>query len=227
MILKRLFGSSIGRKILVATTGLLLIGFVLMHMLGNWNMFFGREEMNTYAAFLKSIPGPLWTARIGLIVVFILHVIIALKLKMESSAARPVGYKKGNTMRASLASRYMAQTGLLILAFIIYHLLHFTFGQVDPNTFSLLDDKGRHDVYGMVVHSFQNPLVSASYIIAMFFLAMHLIHAVQSMLQTFGLAGEQSRPLVQKISVGVALFFFIGYSAIPVSILAGLVGLNG
>ena len=223
MILKRLFGSSIGRKILVATTGLLLIGFVIGHMLGNWNMFFGREEMNAYAAFLKSIPGPLWTARIGLLVVFVLHIIIALKLKMDNNAARPVAYKSKNTQQASLASRFMAQTGLLILAFLIYHLLHFTFGQIEPNGFGLTDDKGRHDAYGMVLHSFRNPLIVASYIVAMFFLAMHLTHAVQSMLQTFGLSGEQSRPTVQKISVGFAIFIFAGYSSIPVAILSGLV----
>ncbi|MBU42147.1 MAG: succinate:quinone oxidoreductase [Spirochaetaceae bacterium] len=223
MILKRLFGSSIGRKILVATTGLLLIGFVIGHMLGNWNMFFGREEMNAYAAFLKSIPGPLWTARIGLIVVFVLHIILALKLKMENNAARPVSYKSKNTQRASLASRFMAQTGVLILAFVIYHLLHFTFGQIEPNGFALTDDKGRHDVYGMVIHSFKNPLIAASYIVAMFFLALHLVHAVQSMLQTFGLTGEQSRSTVDKVSVGFAVFIFAGYSAIPVAILSGLI----
>ncbi|MCB1169220.1 MAG: succinate dehydrogenase cytochrome b subunit [Leptospiraceae bacterium] len=223
MILKRLFGSSIGRKILVAITGLLLIGFVIGHMLGNWNMFFGREEMNAYAAFLKSIPGPLWTARIGLVVIFVLHIIIALKLKMENNGARPVGYKKKNTQRASAASRFMAQTGLLILAFVIYHLLHFTFGQIEPSGFALHDDQGRHDVYGMVIHSFSNPAIAASYVVAMFFLAMHLVHAVQSMLQTFGLTGEQSRPTVEKISIGFAIFIFAGYSAIPVAILSGLV----
>ena len=186
-------------------------------------MFFGREEMNAYAAFLKSIPGPLWTARIGLLVVFVLHIIIALKLKMDNNAARPVAYKSKNTQQASLASRFMAQTGLLILAFLIYHLLHFTFGQIEPNGFALTDDKGRHDAYGMVLHSFRNPLIVASYIVAMFFLAMHLTHAVQSMLQTFGLSGEQSRPTVQKISVGFAIFIFAGYSSIPVAILSGLV----
>lgn len=223
MILKRLFGSSIGRKIVVAITGLLLIGFVIGHMLGNFNMFFGRDEMNAYAAFLKSIPGPLWTARIGLIVVFIVHIIIALKLKLENNAARPVGYKKNNTQRASLASRFMAQTGLLILAFVIYHLLHFTLGQIEPDGFALQDDQGRHDVYGMVVHSFSNPIIVASYVVAMFFLAMHLVHAVQSMLQTFGLTGERNRPTVNKISIGFAIFIFFGYTAIPVSVLAGLV----
>ena len=126
MILKRLFGSSIGRKILVATTGLLLIGFVIGHMLGNWNMFFGREEMNAYAAFLKSIPGPLWTARIGLIVVFVLHIILALKLKMENNAARPVSYKSKNTQRASLASRFMAQTCFMLVVVCSHEILSLT-----------------------------------------------------------------------------------------------------
>lgn len=227
MILKRLFVSSIGRKAVVALTGTLLIFFIIGHLLGNFNMFFGQEAMNSYAAFLKSLPGPLWTARIGLFVVFFLHVIFALKLKIENNKARPQKYVKGNTATASIASRTMAQSGMLILAFVIYHILHFTAGIVDPSSFSITDPQGRHDVYSMVIIGFQNPLIAASYIVAMIFLALHLSHAVQSIFQSFGLANDNNRPMLQKISNGFAALIFLGYASIPASVLSGLIRLPG
>lgn len=225
MILKRLFISSIGRKAVVAVTGTLFIFFIIAHLLGNLNMFFGQEAMNSYAAFLKSIPGPLWTARIGLLVIFLVHIIFALKLKLENNSARPQKYVASNTAQASIASRTMAQTGMLILAFVIYHLLHFTLGIVEPDSFSVQDAQGRHDVYSMVVIGFKNPIIAASYIVAMLFLALHLSHAVQSVFQSFGFTNDNSRETFTKISTVFAVLIFLGYISIPVSVLTGLIRL--
>lgn len=225
MILKRLVTSSIGRKTIVAVTGTLLVLFVIVHMLGNWNMFLGPDAMNSYAANLQSLGGLLWLARIGLIVAFVLHIFFAIQLNIENKMARPIPYKKKDYVKATLTSRTMALSGLLILSFVIYHLLHYTLGVVQPETFkaNLTDSQGRPDVYMMVIYGFKNPLISISYIIAMFFLAMHLDHAVQSVFQTLGLTTKNIFPKLIRFSRGLAIFIFVGYTLIPLSILLGII----
>jgi succinate dehydrogenase / fumarate reductase cytochrome b subunit len=225
MILKRLVTSSVGRKTIVAVTGLLLILFILVHMLGNWNMFLGPDAMNSYAAKLQSLGGLLWIARIGLIVIFLLHVFFTIQLNIENKQARPIPYKKKDYVRATLTSRNMAVSGLLILAFVIYHLLHYTLGVVQPETFKakLTDAQGRPDVYMMVIYGFRNPIISLSYIIAMLLLAMHLDHAVQSVFQTLGWTTKNIFPKLIRFSRAFAIFIFIGYTLIPLSILLGII----
>ena len=122
--------SSLGKKYVMAVTGVLLIGFVLGHMAGNLLLYFGQDAINTYAAALKARPALLWAARIGLLVVFLTHLYVALRLTLENSAARPQGYAYERTLQASFASRHMMLTGLVLLAFIVYHLAHFTLGLV-------------------------------------------------------------------------------------------------
>jgi succinate dehydrogenase / fumarate reductase cytochrome b subunit len=129
-LLPRLVHSSLGKKYVMAVTGLLLIGFVLAHMAGNLLIFFGPDAINSYAAALKAKPYLLWPARVGLLVVFLIHLYVAFRLTYENYAARPQGYVHERTLQASFASRHMMLTGMVLLAFIVYHLAHFTFGVV-------------------------------------------------------------------------------------------------
>jgi succinate dehydrogenase / fumarate reductase cytochrome b subunit len=225
MIIKRLVTSSIGRKTIVAVTGILLVLFVIVHMMGNWNIFLGPDAMNSYAATLQNLGGLLWIARIGLIIAFLLHIFFAVQLNIENKMARPVQYKKKDYVKATLTSRTMALSGLLILAFVVYHLLHYTLGVVQPETFKakLTDSQGRADVYMMVIYGFRNPIISISYIVAMLLLAMHLDHAIQSVFQTLGLTTKNIFPKLIRISRGVAIFIFLGYTIIPLFILLGIV----
>lgn len=225
MIIKRLITSSVGRKTVVAITGVLLVLFVVVHMLGNWNMFLGQNAMNTYAATLQGLGGLLWVARIGLIAIFLLHIFFTIQLNIENRMARPIQYKKKDYVKASLTSRTMVLSGLLLLAFVVYHLLHYTLGVVQPETFKeqLKDSMGRPDVYTMVIYGFRNPIISISYIIAMLLLSMHLNHAVQSVFQTLGFTTKNIFPKLIQFSRGFAVFIFIGYTLIPLSILLGFV----
>src|SRR5947209_8884416 len=142
----------------MAITGFALVGYVIVHMLGNLQVFQGPEALNAYAHTLKSMPKLLWTARIGLLVLFLAHVYLGVKLYAENRAARPVGYVRFRYAEASLATRTMLLSGLVLLAFIIFHLLHLTLGAVKPENFdrveTLPDGHTRHDVYAMVVLGF-------------------------------------------------------------------------
>src|SRR2546426_5597300 len=154
----RAYRSSIGKKYIMAITGLLLFVFVIVHMLGNLQVYLGQEPMNAYAALLKSKPALLWTARVGLFIVAVLHIVSALQLAAENRASRPQAYAEGKPI-ATLASRTILVSGLIIFAFIVYHLMHFTFGVTNPDLMELHDAMGRHDVYTMVVEGFRNKWV--------------------------------------------------------------------
>ncbi|PJZ52537.1 succinate:quinone oxidoreductase [Leptospira adleri] len=215
--------SSIGRKTLVAVTGLVYFGFVVVHMLGNLQIFLGQEKINAYGQALRDIAPLLWVARIILIVSFIIHVYYAITLSIENKKARPVPYSKQNTVQATLASRTMALTGLLILSFLTYHLLHFTLGVTNPDHFAMTDSKGRHDVFTMVILGFQNPIVTGSYIFAMVLLASHISHGVASVFQTLGLSTPSLSGKIKAGAILFALIIFIGNTSIPLSILLGYV----
>ncbi len=234
--------SSLGGKFLMALTGLGLTLFVIAHMLGNFQVFLGRDALNSYAAALKHMPGLLWTARAGLLVIFVLHIVYGVKLWAANRAARPVLYHFKKYREASLASRTMLWTGLVILAFVIFHLAHYTFGIVgraqvtDPQTrqvttVSYLDlkdptDPKRQDVYGMTVHGFRNPVISLLYVVAMALLAFHLSHGFQSLFQSLGLNHPRWAPLLKGASLVVALIVFVGNSSMPLAVLFRLVGGN-
>ena len=220
--------SSLGRKMIVALTGLGLVGFVLGHMAGNLQVFLGREALNAYAQGLKDLGALLWVARIGLLVMFVVHVALAIKLNAENRAARPQRYARVGYVQATPAVKSMVLTGLMVLLFVAYHLAHFTFGVVHPEHAGLpLDAAGRHDVYGMVVAGFGNPLVAGLYIAAMALLALHLRHGVQSVFQTLGLRGKSYEQLIQRTSVGLAALVFVGNTSIPLTILLGLGPFSG
>ena len=208
----------------MAITGLALVVFVIVHMLGNLAVFAGQDAMNSYAAFLKSNLGVLWGARIGLLVVFLTHVSVALQLARANSAARPSEYRARNTVQATLSSRYMVLTGSLILLFVVTHLMHFTLGIVVlPENFSLVDSQGRHDVYNMVVRGFQNTYVSSGYIFAMLLLLSHLSHGISSMFQTLGLSHPRYKGLAQKLGPALALVIVGGFVSIPIAVLLNIV----
>ncbi|GBF37418.1 succinate dehydrogenase cytochrome b subunit [Leptospira johnsonii] len=222
--------SSIGRKTIVAITGIILFGFVFVHMLGNLQIFQEPDKINTYAEFLHNLGGLLWLARGILLAAFVLHVYYALKLSLENKKARPVGYVKESTIQATLSSRYMALTGSVLLAFVIYHLLHFTIGKIQPENFALqetIGDKQRHDVYSMVILGFKNIYVSISYIVAMTLLAFHLRHGVTSVFQTLGFNTPFWAPKTNAFAILYALTIFIGNTSMPVAILLNFVKVPG
>lgn len=219
------FRSSIGGKITVAITGAGLFLFVVMHMLGNLQIYLGQDALNHYAELLHTIPELLWIARAGLLAFVILHIVQAVRLQVANRAARPVRYAHQDTVQATIASRSMLWTGAMIAAFIVFHLLHFTLGVVQPDTAHLTDSQGRHDVYSMVVYGFQNVPISISYIIAMVLLGLHLRHGVASLFQTLGLRNARFRSAIDKFGLAAAWIIVIGNVSIPLSVLTGIVRL--
>jgi len=221
-LFSRAYHSSLGKKYVMAITGLLLFLFVVAHMAGNLQVYLGREQMNAYAELLQSKQGLLWTARAGLFVIAVLHVISALQLAAENRAARPESYAEGKPI-ATLASRTILVSGLIVFAFIIYHLLHFTLGVTNPDFVDLHDAAGRHDVYAMVVEAFRNPYVSVFYVISMGLLCLHLSHGVSSLFQSLGIRRKATVASFNRFAQVSAILIFIGNCSIPLSILAGVV----
>jgi succinate dehydrogenase / fumarate reductase cytochrome b subunit len=237
-----LFTSSIGRKFLMAATGVVLIFFVIGHLVGNLQVFEHPDKLNGYAHFLQSLGPALWVARIVLLVCVVIHVWAATVLTLESRAARGgEPYATKTWLRATLASRYMRWTGYVVLAFILYHLAHFTLGAAQTATFK---ENLKHytmqndyrvlgftvvragaevlDVHSMVILGFQPPLVAAFYILAVGLLSLHLLHGAESLFQTFGWRNARwARPLRAVVTLACAAYF-LGNLAIPGAVLAGL-----
>ena len=209
--------STIGKKVIMAVTGLILFGFVLGHMAGNLQVFLGPEKLDAYGEALHSMPGLLWTARIGLLIAVILHIWSAVALAALNQKARPVSYTKKESIAASYATRTMMWSGPILAAFIIYHLLHFTFG-----TPGVHPDFRPGGVYHNVIAGFQVIPVSAFYILSMILLGMHLHHGIWSMVQTMGLNSPKSDPLFRRASAAFALLIVIGNVSIPVAVMSGL-----
>src|SRR5687767_10793145 len=226
-LLQGLFKSSLGKKYIMAVSGLALFLFVVAHMLGNLQIFLGPEAINKYGYFLQSKPELVWAARIGLLVMVILHIWAAIKLSAENRAARPANYGNYKPVGSSYASRTMLVSGLVILAFIIYHLLHFTvqteginFASTDFKT--LHDAKQRHDIYNMMVIGFSQPLVSIFYIVSMGLLSLHLSHGVSSMFQSLGWKNERYGRAIDRFALIAAAVLIVGYSAIPIAVMFGV-----
>jgi succinate dehydrogenase cytochrome b subunit len=210
--------SSIGRKVVMAVTGAILFGFVLGHLAGNLTVYLGPEALNGYAVFLRQFlhGAGLWIARAVLLLSVILHIWSATSLTLSSRAARPVGYRQRQWTESTYASRTMRWSGVIILLFVIYHLLHFTFGTVHP---SFVEG----DVYHNFVTGFQSVPVSIAYIVAMIFLGLHLRHGVWSLFQTLGVSHPR---YIRWAHVGAwifALIIVVGNCSFPIAVLAGLV----
>jgi len=218
------FISSIGKKFIMAATGLLLFLFVVAHLLGNLQIFLGPEAINRYGAFLQGNVELLWPARISLLIIVGLHIWSAIKLSAENKAARPLPYCQKELVAASYASRTMLMSGLIILAFIIYHLLHFTIQMqavnlVQEDFAPFKDAEGRHDVFAMMVLGFSNPIVCAFYAIAMFLLFLHLGHGLGAMFQSLGWKSPAYVPVINGFARITSWLLFIGYLSIPFAIL--------
>jgi succinate dehydrogenase / fumarate reductase cytochrome b subunit len=227
-----LLDSSVGSKVLVALTGLGLVTFVVFHMIGNLKVFAGPDAINAYAYFLKHGLGALiWVARIGLLGIFVLHLALALRLKARSAAARPVKYQYPNSVQATPASRTMLWTGVVILAFTLFHLAHFTFAWTNTattatgpvNYLELKDSQGRHDVYSMVVAGFSDPVLVALYVGAQLLLFVHLSHGIPSTFQTLGLKNKRFRGPIKMLGLAVALTILVGNLAIVFGVWFGFV----
>jgi succinate dehydrogenase / fumarate reductase cytochrome b subunit len=229
-VLLRPVRTSVGSKYLMALTGLALLFFVIAHMIGNLLIFRGREALNSYAHALESSPVLLWTARTGLLAVFVLHVVLGIRLTLQNRAARPTRYVCEDTVQANWASRHMLLTGLVILAFVLYHLLHFTFGTIDPSDFTsrldlykVPDDPKAvyRDVAEMVVRGFRHRWITLSYVVAQLFLGLHLWHGAGSWFQSLGLNHPRYAPLLRGFAVTVATAVVVGNCSICLSILLG------
>lgn len=217
------FSSSTGKKFLMAVSGLALFGFIVGHLAGNLQIFLGLEAVNRYAAFLHSTGEILWVARIGLLAMVGIHIWTAISLTLENRAARPQGYADKSYIVASYASRTMHLSGLLVLAYLVYHLMHFTLHSVHPEFSGFVDAQGRADVYRMIVLSFQQPLIAFTYILANLLLGTHLSHGLYSMFQSLGLVRETVRPGLRRLACVVGYGIFLGYASIPLSVWLGVV----
>jgi succinate dehydrogenase / fumarate reductase, cytochrome b subunit len=229
--------STVGQKILVAITGASLVTFVVFHMIGNFKMFSGPESINKYAYFLKHDLGLLiWIARAGLLGSFTLHLVLTLWLKARSSAARPIGYAYSGSAQATPQSKLMLQTGLVIGAFVAFHLAHFTFGMVHgvtasdgkgvTNYLDLKDATGKHDVYTMVVAGFSTWWISAIYLAAQLMLFVHLSHGIQSVFQTLGLVNRRFVKIAKLVGFGTAGLILAGNTALVVAVWSGFLKTN-
>ena len=212
--------SSLGLKIVMALTGLVLFGFVVGHMAGNLQVYLGREAFNAYAESLRTLGHGtlLWVVRAGLLLAALLHVWSAWRLTLLNRAARPVGYREVEHRESTFASRTMRWTGVILLLFIVYHLLHFTFGPraVHPHFVP-------GDAYHNFVTGFQNPLVSGFYVLAMIVLGFHLYHGAWSFLQTLGLSHPRYDHLRHAFASFVTAVVVVGNISFPVAVLGGLV----
>lgn len=219
--------SSIGKKIIVAVTGIILVGFLLGHLTGNLLMYMGPEAFNAYAEFLHSMlhGAGVWIARIVLLTCLILHVAATICLVRQNKAAKGQSYQKAETSVATGSSRIMIWSGLTILAFVIFHLLHYTV-RIDSELATIAETPdafgNNNNAYLMVIEGFKDVLVSIFYIIAITLLCSHLSHGVASIFQTLGLKTRKNTALINAIAKGYTAIIWVGFVSIPVAVLAGL-----
>src|SRR5262245_7960437 len=229
-IVANIFGSSLGKKYVMAISGVVLFLFVIGHLVGNLQIFLGPEAINRYGHFLQSNLELIWPVRIILLGMIGLHIWAAIKLSQENKVARPIAYGELKPAGASYASRTMLMSGLIVFAFIVYHLLHFTV-QVqyinrtghDFTTFVDVVDpaKPRHDIFQMMVVGFSSWTVSGFYLLGIALLCLHLSHGASSMFQSLGFKSKFYGPILDQSSRILALLIFLGYMSIPAAILAG------
>ena len=220
--IRAFYQSSIGKKMTVAVTGVILIIFVIGHLLGNLEMYLGQDHTNWYAEFLRSTGPLLWIVRIVLIVAVVAHIVATIQLTLENRRAKPRKYTVKVSQASTIASRTMVYSGLLVLCFVIYHLLHFTFQTTHPEFRTLTDAQGRHDVYHMVILGFRRPLISLFYILGVYLLALHLSHGFASVPQTLGINNRKVSGMISDGGRALSWLIFAGYASIPITVLLGI-----
>jgi len=214
----RFWQTTVGKKAIMAVSGVLLFGYVVAHLIGNLQIYMPPEKINQYAAFLHSHLALLWTARTTLLIAVVLHIWSSVQLWLLQLEARPVNYVKKANLHSTYASRTMLWSGPIIAAFVIFHLLHLTLGTVHPG-----GPFDKHNVYNNVVTGFQVWPVSIFYIIAMIMLCYHLYHGLWSMFQTLGFSHPVYTPWLQRLAKTVAILIAAGNISIPVAVLAGFI----
>ncbi len=213
--------STIGLKVVMAVSGLLMVGFVLQHLLGNLQVFSGQQAFNEYAAFMQGLGGIKWAARLGLIAVLVVHVLAAVELDRRNKAARPQRYAELRSQRTKPYAKMMLLTGWVVLAYLAYHIAHFTLEVVDyqPAT----DAAGLRDIYTNFVRSFSDPRIVTTYVVANVALAFHLAHAVSSTFRTLGLARGRFRAPLAAVGPAIGLVVGLGNVSMPVACLLGII----
>jgi succinate dehydrogenase / fumarate reductase cytochrome b subunit len=214
-----LFSDSIGRKAVMAVTGLLMVLFVVGHLLGNLTIFAGADGLNGYAEHLHALAPVVWTTRVVMGTAVLLHVVLSIQITMENSSAKPEKYAVTRHLKASFASKNMIWTGVILAVFIGYHLAHFTF-RVTPDVAAYTGEVPGN-VYGMVTTALHSGLTAIAYVIAMVALFLHLSHGIQSLFQTLGLSNGVMLPRYGMAGKVASFIFLVGFGAIPVAILAG------
>lgn len=226
--MKGFYSTTIGKKVVAALTGLILVGFVAGHMLGNLKAFMGADaagvyKLDHYAHFLREMGESLfgystllWIVRIGLLAAVVIHVVTVVQLSRLNSASRNSAYRSYKSNSATAASRTMFYGGLLLLAFIVFHILHLTLGTVHFDGFI----EGR--VYHNVVAAFQHWYLVAFYVLAMAALGAHLYHGIWSLFQTLGIANPENNPWIRRLAVCGALIVAIGFITVPIAVFLGV-----
>jgi succinate dehydrogenase / fumarate reductase, cytochrome b subunit len=213
-----LWQSSVGKKAVMAVTGLVLVVYLISHVLANLLVFDGPDRINRYAALLHGTGGALWGARLVLLTAAVLHIVAAVQLTLQSRAARPQPYAAGRVPQAStLAGRTIRWGGALILIFLVYHILHFTTGAAHPEFVEL-------DPYHNVSTGFRNPWVAGFYLIAMMAVGLHLYHGLWSSARSLGVSEPSPRPFRRRLPLVLAAVIWLGFSAIVVAGYLGRIG---
>jgi succinate dehydrogenase / fumarate reductase cytochrome b subunit len=212
----RFWNTTIGKKAVMAVSGVVLAGFVAGHLLGNLQIFLGPDRFNGYARTLNSLPELLWAVRITLLAMVTLHIWSSIQLAVIKSEARPVDHVRRRPIASSYASRTMYWSGPIVAAFIIYHLMQFTFG-VGGTPYMA------GDPYGNVINGFRVPAVSIFYIIAIGLLCLHLRHGLSSMLLSLGFHHPRYTPRLKAAAAIIALLIFFGFISMPVAVMAGVI----
>lgn len=220
------YKSSIGKKWIVALTGLVLIGYVIGHLVGNLQIYISPEQINWYGERLHAIGPLLWLVRAFLLACFVAHIVTTIFLAIENRASRPEIYANKKNIRTTAAARTMIVSGLILLCFVIFHLLQFTIRPDGIQFYAPKTPDGHTDIYNMVVHAFLNPLASGFYIVGMFLLCMHLSHGFSSVLQTLGLNSRKLFHILETGGTALAWLVFAGYTSIPVSVMLGILKLK-
>ena len=213
----RFYQATIGKKAVMAITGVILFGFIIGHLIGNLQVFIGRETFDAYGAFLHhSTHGLIWVMRLGLLVAVIAHIVASIQLTVTKRKARPIRYVKTDYSHSTYASRTMMWSGPIIAAFIVFHLLDLTWGTVNPSF-----QEGH--VYDNLIASFTRWPVAVAYVIAVSLLSVHLYHGIYSMFQSLGASHPKYTPAIQRGAKVAAFLIWAGYVSIPVAVLARVV----
>lgn len=214
----RFYDSTIGKKAVMAVTGLILFAFLIAHMLGNLQIFLGSTAMNHYAETLHANPALLWTVRSILLISVVLHIWASIQLALLKNEARPIAYQKRGNVQASYASRTMMWSGPIIAAFVIFHLLNLTTGTIHPG-FTFVD----LHAYENLVNTFKVPAISIAYIVAMVLIGMHLSHGIWSMFQSLGFSHPRYTPMIKRFASIFSWILIAGFIAVPIAVITELV----